>query len=45
MERQRSLQKGNSVSEFLTVFLQMGQRSLIWRLRGIHEMKNGTICH
>ena len=33
--RQRSLQKGKSVSVLFTAFLQMGQRSLRVRLRGI----------
>jgi hypothetical protein len=35
MRRQRSLQNGKSESVFLTDFLQMGQRSLTIRLRGI----------
>src|SRR3981081_3296638 len=35
MVRQRSLQKGNSASVLFTVFLQIGQRSLTARLRGI----------
>src|SRR5271154_5023749 len=35
--RQRSLQKGNSASPLLTTFLQIGQRSLSERLRGIGE--------
>ncbi len=35
MVRQRSLQKGKSGSVLLTDFLQMGQRSLTVRLRGI----------
>ena len=35
MRRQRSLQKGKSGSALLTDFLQIGQRSLTVRLRGI----------
>src|SRR5450631_2304918 len=35
MRRQRSLQKGKSASVLLTDFLQMGQRSLTVRLRGM----------
>src|SRR6266852_1118274 len=35
IRRQRSLQKGNSESELFSGFLQMGQRRLIERLRGI----------
>src|ERR1700719_4616744 len=35
MRRQRSLQKGKSGSELLTDFLQIGQRSLTVRFRGM----------
>lgn len=35
IRRQRSLQKGNSESELFTGFLQIGQRRLMERLRGI----------
>src|ERR1700704_1206430 len=35
MVRHRSLQKGNSASVLFTAFLQIGQRSLTARLRGI----------
>ena len=35
IRRQRSLQKGNPESELFTGFLQMGQRRLMERLRGI----------
>lgn len=38
MMRQRSLQKGKSASVLFTAFLQMGQRSLRVRLRGIQSL-------
>src|SRR5579859_28040 len=48
--RQRSLQKGKSASVLFTAFLQMGQRSLTVRLRGIRlyckgllSVKNGLV--
>jgi hypothetical protein len=43
--RQRSLQKGNSASVFLTIFLQIGQWSLRERFRGMAELyAAGEIC-
>jgi hypothetical protein len=38
MVRHRSLQKGNSASVLFTAFLQIGQRSLTSRLRGIQNL-------
>jgi hypothetical protein len=38
MRRQRSLQKGKSGSELLTDFLQIGQRSLTVRFRGMEVL-------